>query len=150
MNIGAGNTYPANSLSNFSPHPFELDGVKINSMEGFLQSLKFREIPIQESVCLLVGKAAKFRGKKKNWWRKQELYWQGEVYPRHSEKYQILLDRAYQAMFEQSDSFRRALIAAKGCTFTHSIGKSDPSHTILTVREFCGRIQKLCNEINAK
>jgi len=39
MNIGSGNTYPANSLSNFSPHPFEIDGIKANSMEGFLQNV---------------------------------------------------------------------------------------------------------------
>jgi len=36
MDIGSGNVYPLNSLSNFAPHPFEIDGVKCNSMEGFL------------------------------------------------------------------------------------------------------------------
>lgn len=149
MNIGAGNSYPANALSNFAPHPFELDGVKINSMEGFLQSLKFKESPIQESVCLLVGRMAKARGKKKNWYVKQTLYWKEVAYPRHSQEYQDLLDRAYRAMFEQSDSFRRALIAAKGCSFTHTIGNTDPNRTILTQSEFCRRITKLCKEINA-
>jgi len=36
MNIGSGQAYPANSLSNFAPHPFMIDGVECNSMEGFL------------------------------------------------------------------------------------------------------------------
>jgi len=40
MDIKSGVGYPASSLSNFSPHPFVLDGVQIASMEGFLQSLK--------------------------------------------------------------------------------------------------------------
>jgi hypothetical protein len=26
MDIGSGNAYPANALSNFAPHPFEFDG----------------------------------------------------------------------------------------------------------------------------
>lgn len=38
MDVGSKNAYPASALSNFSPHPFEIDGVKCNSMEGFLQS----------------------------------------------------------------------------------------------------------------
>ena len=37
MDIGSGNSYPSNALSNFAPHPFEIDGVNCNSMEGFLQ-----------------------------------------------------------------------------------------------------------------
>ena len=37
MDIGFKNTYPSNALSNFAPHPFELDGVQTASMEAFLQ-----------------------------------------------------------------------------------------------------------------
>ena len=40
MDISSGSSYPASSLSNFSPHPFIIDGVECSSMEGFLQSLK--------------------------------------------------------------------------------------------------------------
>ena len=77
MDIGSGNGYPSASLSNFAPHPFEIDGVKCNSMEGFLQSLKFESIDMQRYVCTLVGKAAKKKGRGKNWQQKQELYWNG-------------------------------------------------------------------------
>lgn len=147
MNIGSGSGYPSSALSNFAPHPFILDGININSMEGFLQSLKFKDPVTQAHVCTLVGKAAKFKGKKKNWWREQKLYWQGKEYPRKSEEYQNLLDRAYQAMFDQSLSFRNALKAANTSVFTHSIGKTDPTKTILTTREFCGRLEKLCKQL---
>lgn len=41
MDIGSGNGFPAANLSNFHPHSFVIDGVECNSMEGFLQSLKF-------------------------------------------------------------------------------------------------------------
>lgn len=38
MDIRSGKDYPSSALSNFAPHPFEIDGVKCASMEGFLQS----------------------------------------------------------------------------------------------------------------
>lgn len=53
MDIGAGNGYPQSALSNFAPHPFVIDGVKCNSMEGFLQSLKFESQDMQQFVCTL-------------------------------------------------------------------------------------------------
>lgn len=65
MDIGSGSGYPSSNLSNFSPHGFVVDGVECASMEGFLQSLKFQDPEMQKHVCTLVGKAAKFKGKKK-------------------------------------------------------------------------------------
>lgn len=142
MDIGAGNGYPSSALSNFAPHPFVFDGVSCNSMEGFLQSLKFENKDMQEYVCTLVGLQAKYKGKKKNWWTKQELYWKGVVYPRHSQEYQGLLDRAYDAL-SKNDGFSRALRATQNATLTHSIGKTDAGHTILTRQEFCSRLLKI-------
>jgi len=37
MDVGSGSKYPAGALSNFSPHPFSIDDIECNSMEGFLQ-----------------------------------------------------------------------------------------------------------------
>jgi hypothetical protein len=51
MDIGAKYKYPASSLSNFAGHIFVLDGVEIWSMEGFLQSLKFKDANVQAEVC---------------------------------------------------------------------------------------------------
>ena len=92
MDIGSGTGFPSASLSNFAPHPFVIDGVECASMEGFLQSLKFSSPDMQKAVCQLVGKAAKFKGKKKKWWRTQTLHWQGTEIPRDSQEYQDLLD----------------------------------------------------------
>ena len=142
MDIGSGSGYPESSLSNFAPHPFEIDGVKCNSMEGFLQSLKFENPDMQVFVCQLVGKAAKFKGKKKKWWRTQTLYWRGKTIPRDSEEYQQLLDRAFDALSE-NQSFCSALLATGKATLTHSIGKSNQSETVLTKQEFCSRLTKI-------
>lgn len=142
MDIGSGNGYPAGTLSNFAPHPFEIDGVQCNSMEGFLQSLKFESIDMQKHVCTLVGYAAKKKGAKKNWKQKQELYWLGKTFKRDSEDYQNLLNRAYNELNKNS-GFRKALEATNGATLTHSIGKNKKSETVLTTSEFCGRLTHL-------
>lgn len=142
MDIGSGTGYPSAALSNFTPHPFEIDGVLCNSMEGFLQSLKFSNPDMQVEVCKLVGKQAKFKGKKKKWWKTQTLWWRGVEIKRDSEDYQILLDRAFYAL-SQNDGFKKALIATGKATLTHSIGKNDPSTTVLTRQEFCSRLTRI-------
>lgn len=147
MDIKSNKKYPSSALSNFAPHPFELDGVKCSSMEGFLQSLKFKNPAMQEEVCKLVGFAAKKKGSKKNW--KDNLWWRGEPIDRFSDEYQELLDRAYDAMGENS-SFRKALLASGDAVLTHSIGKRKKKDTILTVREFCGRLMMLRAKIKYK
>jgi len=137
MDIGSGKSYPAHALSNFAPHPFVFDGVECASMEGFLQSLKFKNPEMQKMVCTLVGKQAKFRGKKKKWYVTQTLWWKGEEIDRHSSQYLRLLQGAYNALAENS-GFKRALLATKNSALTHSLGKNDPHRTILTSQEFCG------------
>lgn len=147
MDIGSGNGYPESSLSNFSPHEFYIDGVRCASMEGFLQSLKFSNPEIQIHVCTLVGKEAKFKGKKKKWWKTQTLYWRGQEIKRDSEEYQDLLWRAFVSL-SQNDSFRKALMATGKATLTHSIGKNDETRTVLTKSEFCRILTKLRNQLN--
>lgn len=142
MDIGSGNGYPSSALSNFAPHPFTLDDVNCASMEGFLQSLKFKSPDMQEYVCTLVGKAAKMKGKNKNWYADQKLYWRGVAYRRDSEDYQNLLNRAYNALYG-NQGFRKALESTKGMILTHSIGKSKQSETVLTSSEFCSRLTYL-------
>lgn len=142
MDIGSKSGYPSASLSNFAPHPFEIDGVKCASMEGFLQSLKFESVEMQEYVCTLVGFAAKKKGKNKNWHQSQTLWWRGKPYKRKSKEYQELLDRAYAAL-NQNEGFRKALEATGNATLTHSIGKNNEADTVLTTREFCSRLTKL-------
>ena len=146
MGIGSGSGFPSATLSNFAPHPFVIDGVECNSMEGFLQSLKFSNPEIQKEVCKLVGKAAKFKGKKKKWWRTQTLHWQGTEILRDSQEYQDLLDRAFDAL-AQNSGFRAALLATGNSVLTHSIGKTKITETVLTRQEFCSRLTKIREEV---
>ena len=142
MDISSGAGYPASSLSNFAPHEFIIDDVKCASMEGFLQSLKFQNPDMQRYVCSLVGKAAKFKGKNKKWQKTGNLYWQGEIIPRSSKRYQELLDNAYDAL-SKNKSFRKALLATECAKLTHSMGKNKMSETVLTKTEFVSRLTKI-------
>lgn len=142
MDIGSGTGFPSATLSNFSPHPFVFDGIECNSMEGLLQSFKFSNPDIQKEVCKMVGKQAKFKGKKKKWWKDQTLYWQGKSFVRNSKEYQDLLDRAFEAL-ATNNSFKKALLATGNATLTHSLGKNKQEETVLTKQEFCSRLMKL-------
>lgn len=144
MDIGSGNGYPQANLSNFSPHPFVIDGVQCASMEGFLQSLKFKNPDMQVEVCKMVGLRAKRKGAKKNkyWKQTRTLYWRGIPINRDSIEYQYLLDKAFQAL-AQNEKFRKALLATNNATLTHSMGRNNKKETVLTTQEFCSRLTKL-------
>ncbi len=144
MDIKSGKTYPSCALSNFAPHPFTIDGIECNSMEGFLQSLKFKNSEMQKEVCTLVGFAAKKKGRNKKW--NKFLYWQGKEIDRFGDEYQKLLDRAYEALCKNT-KFRNALMATRVATLTHSIGKRKQKDTILTIKEFCSRLMEIREKI---
>ena len=139
MDIGSKQGYPSSALSNFAPHPFEIDGVQCASMEGFLQSLKFKEVDMQNMICGCVGYEAKSRGRTKNWQETQTLWWRGRPMARKGDEYQHLLNRAYAALAENK-KFRAALLATGDATLTHSIGRIKESETVLTRQEFCSRL----------
>ena len=143
MDIKSGSSYPASSLSNFAPHPFIFRGVQCASMEGFLQSLKFKNPDMQREVCTLVGLKAKRKGYHKNWWTLQTLYWQGQPIKRDSDEYQDLLDEAFETLYTSNEKARKALLATKNANLTHSIGKTKKSETVLTKQEFCSRLMNI-------
>lgn len=142
MDIGSGTGYPTANLSNFHPHAFVFDGVECASMEGLLQSFKFKNPEMQREVCKLVGKQAKFKGKKKKWFKTQTLFWQGQEFQRESAEYQELLDRAFEAL-SKNTSFQKALLATGDSPLTHNIGKIKENETVLTRQEFCSRLMKI-------
>ncbi len=128
--------YPANVLSNFYPNEFTFDGVKCGSMEGFLQSLKYKSVKKQQKICLLSGKEAKKKGKYKFLWKLTgNIHWQGKKIKRTSSEYKNLIKNAYEAL-SQNQEFLNAIKATDNKTLIHSIGSHDERKTILTEKEF--------------
>lgn len=145
VDIHSKGDYPANVLSNFYPHAFTFDGVFCASMEGFLQSLKYKNKEKQKRVASLVGKEAKAAGEGK-WLHRftGRLFWQGKVIHRYKKEYAHFLSRAYEAMFEQNkDELETALWCTEKRNITHSIGKKKRFSTILTEKEFVDVIYAL-------
>ncbi|MEK9151308.1 MAG: hypothetical protein AAB547_01610 [Patescibacteria group bacterium] len=131
----------AGILSNFSAHPFVFDGVECAGAEGPIQSFKFDDPEMQKEICGLSGREAKARGQERNeiWKKDQKLWWNGKKYDRHSQEYQDLLDRLFDALLENPD-FQAALLSTGDEELTHSIGVSDPRETVFTEHEFCSRL----------
>lgn len=149
MDIRSGGKYPSNKLSNFAVHHFIFEEIKCASMEGFLQSLKFKSVEMQEYVCTLSGKAAKMKGSGKNWQTKQILWWKGVPIQRKSDEYQLLIKNAYDAL-STNEGFQRALLSTNNATLKHSMGNKSEAATVLTEKEFCSnltRVRKLLKEI---
>lgn len=139
--------YPSDALSNFAAYDFEVDGVKCASMDGFLQSLKFRNIMKQREVCRLVGKNAKFSaGRLRNflWKFTQTLYWNGSKYKRFSNEYQELITKAYDCLWK-NEKFRNVLLSAGDEPLCHKMGGQDIRKTVLTEQEFIRQLNRLRN-----
>jgi len=142
LDIRSNGQYPSGVLSNLCSNGFRFEGVLCGSMEGFLQSLKQQEKSKQLQICQMKGGNARKRSVT-SWQTDQIVWWKGQAYDRQSEEYQRLIRRAYQAMFEQSERFRAALIQTRGITLTHTSGETNPFKTILTSQEFCSILSEL-------
>jgi hypothetical protein len=90
----------------------------------------------QQHVCALVGETAQKAGRRHDWATSGTLWWRGAPIDRLSDAYQALLNRAYEALFAQSDMFSAPLAATGEGRIAHTIGKSDPCDTILTTEEY--------------
>lgn len=136
LDIRSNGIYPSNVLSNLCSNGFRFEGVVCGSMEGFLQSLKQKDRDKQLRICSMKGGNAR-KHSVTSWQTDQIVWWKEQAYDRQSEEYQKLLRRAYQAMFDQSERFRAALMSTRGITLIHSSGEENPYKTILTEQEFC-------------
>lgn len=130
-------------LSNFTKRQFIFEDVPCNSLEGFLQSLKVRELEEQRRICLLVGMEAKKAGQTIVRRDERWLYWNDDPLPRDGREYFELLTNVYDAAYNQDPTFREDLLATGTEELRHMVGKSDPARTILTEAEFLCQIYRL-------
>lgn len=138
LDIHSNGLYPSNVLSNLCSNGFRFDGMVCGSMEG----LKRKELDKQRQICSMRGGNAR-KMSVTSWQTDQIVWWKGQAIDRQSEEYQQLIRRAYQAMFEQSERFRDALMQTRGITLVHTSGEPSSYKTILTPSEFCGILMDL-------
>lgn len=149
VDISSEGSYPGDVLSNFTPYTFTFRGIEFTSMESLLQGLKFEGVETQNSVFQRVCVKAKLRGKKRMWYLNQILYWQGVPMKRDSAEYRAIVEEAFEALSQNKD-FQKALLATGEKTLYHTMGKSDPTRTILTEVEFCEVLTKIRNKLQKK
>lgn len=142
LDIWSSNGYPSHVLSNLCSNRFFFDGVFCYSMEGFLQSLKYEDPYRQRQICAMKGRKAKTKAIT-TWQTNQIIWWKGVKINRQSDAFQALIHRAYQAMFEQNERFRIALMSTRGIKLYHSQGEQNSYRTILTESEFCSVLTEM-------
>lgn len=142
LDIRSNGLYPSNVLSNLCSNGFRFEGMVCGSMEGFLQSLKRKELDKQRQICSMRGGNAR-KMSVTSWQTDQIVWWKGQAIDRQSDDYQQLIRRAYQALFEQNERFRAALMQTRGITLVHTSGEENPFKTILTPSEFCGILTEM-------
>ena len=136
LDIRSNGLYPSNVLSNLCSNAFVFDGVECGSMEGFLQSLKYKDVERQRQICAMKGGEAK-KYSTTAWQKDQILWWKGQAINRQElYEYSEFLKSAYQTLFEQNERFRKALLQTRGMELTHKGGNGDCEKTVLTFWEF--------------
>jgi predicted NAD-dependent protein-ADP-ribosyltransferase YbiA (DUF1768 family) len=147
IDIRSGYPFPGGDLSNFVHEPFKLDGIKCESSEGFLQSLKTADLTLSAFLRSQHGYQAKKLGTPILWNRDLSkdpvLFWNSREYHRLSDDYLDLLYRSYEARFLQNEGFRKALKATGSEKLSHACGSSDPLRTVITEREMCDALEHL-------
>lgn len=149
IDIRYGQSDQFNILSNLADKPFVFDGRWVRTVEGVLQAIKTSDVTIQKQFFVESGHWCKKHGRALEWRHTRILWWNGVPMDRDSEEYQHFLDRLYATVYSQSEQFRAALMASKGCELAHTIGAVDPEYTILTADEFVSRLDAL-RQLNKK
>lgn len=134
-------------LSNLYPYQFKINGILIESWEGFIQSLKTPDTSIKRILWEKHGYHAWKDGQKINWWDKQEVYWIDTPIDRHSKKYTELITMSYDNLFECNEDFRKALEESLPYKLNHSKGKTDKHRTLLTKKEYLYQMERLRKQL---
>ena len=135
----------AKRLSNLYPYKFVFYGQEYGSFEAFLQSIKFVTEEEKQHIYPMYGVQAFKAGQAGNAWKlNQILFHQNRGYERSSRNYQILISRAYDALFEQNPDFQQALRQSRAAELRHDFGKTDMTDSVLTQVEYLYSLYRLC------
>lgn len=132
-------------LSNLYPIKFKFRGKWVNSIEGVLQGIKYKDVKKQNLVLGYAGLDA-YHTRASNtlnfWGNTGKLYWQGKEMDRHSEEYQIFLDELYLSA-TKNPIYKDSLLATGDMYLLHHIGREDKNETVLTRFEYEQRLNTL-------
>lgn len=132
------------ALSNFSHHPFVIDGQRFESVEGFIQGIAFMENDARrEAAFKSWGSTAKKFEKEQN---RDFVWWHNKKFKFGSKEEHELIERALRAKFEQNPEAKKALLATKGLRLTHVLPDPEPKDICLPAKDFCAMLMKIREE----
>jgi len=143
---------PEHLLSNFAHTPFELDGIRFESMEGLLQGLKEEDPEKQRRIFGKHGFQAKRAGTKArnhHVWTEKTVWLQGIPIEFPSHQYDEFIERAIRAKFEQNEDARAALVATGDRPLIHDTGKPESPRTSLPSVRFLEILTRLRAELSS-
>ena len=132
-------------LSNLFPLKFKFRGKKVNSIEGVLQGIKYKDKKTQNKVLKYSGIDAyhtRVANEQDFWGNTQKLYWQGKEFDRNSNEYQLFIDELYISA-SKNPLYQRFLLSTGDKYLLHHIGKENPNETVLTRDEYEIRLNTL-------
>lgn len=128
-------------MSNFSHHPFILDGYHFESVEGFIQGIAFPEgDPRRTGAFKECGSKAKKFGEEQE---KKFVWWGGKQIIFGSSEEHALIELALRAKCEQNIEAKEALIATKGLQLTHILPDQNGGFTCLPAEIFCDMLVRI-------
>jgi predicted NAD-dependent protein-ADP-ribosyltransferase YbiA (DUF1768 family) len=131
-------------LSNFSHHPFILEGQSFESVEGFIQGIAFPEGDSRRAAAFKsYGSEAKRFGEEQE---KKFVWWHGKQIIFGSPEEHALIERALRAKFQQNSEAKEALSASRSLRLTHILSEPESSTTCLPAETFCTILMKIREE----
>lgn len=151
INVSSGSADKvARKLSNFSKDRFVIDGMEMASVEGFVQGIKFPELPEEDSrreiAFRLAGFEAKRVGNEAAEFGYEFVWWKGKAIKYGSAEHYALNERAIRAKFEQNPEAMEALLSTKGKKIIHELGGEESKTTCLPKAVFCDILTRMREE----
>ena len=129
-------------LSNLYPIKFKFKGKLMNSIEGVLQGIKYKNRKMQNLVFKYSGiDAYHTRGANivDDWTTTQTLYFKTKPMARDSKEYQNFLDDLYLSALKNPIR-SLALLSTQNKYLLHHIGRENKNETVLTRYEYEARL----------
>jgi predicted NAD-dependent protein-ADP-ribosyltransferase YbiA (DUF1768 family) len=126
INVTSRSPEPIDLISNFAHTPFDLDGQRYASVEGFWQSLKFSDPAKQRAVAALYGGHARAAGSDARY--ENTLEYQGRTVRVGTADHWDLMEVACEAKFGQDSAARAALLTTRSRPLMHR-AKRQPHDT---------------------
>jgi len=127
-------------ISNLARTPFDLDGRRYASVEGFWQGLKFPSADDRERIARLSGPEAKAAGRAAP--PLDLIQYDGRDYPVGRHPHWTLMARACRAKFEQDPSARDALLRTGDRPLTHRVRRDSQTLPGVIMADIWMRIRR--------